>query len=266
MATKADLTYSGHRPDQVRSALQKAIRRGEVDNALHWLTKLTLSGEEWWAWRTLLVITSEDVGPAWPEGPAVMGGLYQSWRTTSEWLMAVHATILLCRAPKSRLVDDALAAHLLGHTKEMRRSIPDEALDLHTVAGKYRLGRTEDSPRGQEHWWTEAGRIENELPDPDADHYKALVKRWWAENRSYPEARKPEEFQKPPSPKSEYRLPLGVERDGDLVHVPGTQEGDRWTVDTRVWSCTCPAFRRWPPCKHAVAVKALVKTEGGRDG
>ncbi len=70
MAKKSDVTYSGHRPDQVRSALQKAIRRGQVDDALHWLTELVLSGEEWWAWRTLLVITSEDVGPAWLEGPA----------------------------------------------------------------------------------------------------------------------------------------------------------------------------------------------------
>lgn len=81
------------------------------------------------------------------------------------------------------------------------------------------------------------------------------MKRWWAENRAYTEARKPEEFQKPP--RNDYQLPLGVERDGDLVQVPGTADGDCWTVDTKVWRCTCPAFKRWPPCKHTVAVKAM---------
>jgi hypothetical protein len=89
---------------------------------------------------------------------------------------------------------------------------------------------------GQEHWWDEAGRIENEHADELADHYKAPVKKWWAENRAYTEARKPEEFQKPP--KNDYQLPLGVERDGDLVQVPGTADGDCWTVDTKVWRCS----------------------------
>jgi MgsA-like AAA+ ATPase family protein/SWIM zinc finger len=265
---KPEWSYSHERPDQVRSALQKAIRRGETDDALHWLVEMILSGQEWWAWRTLLVITSEDVGPAWPEGPAVIGALYSNWRTTSEWLMAVHATVLLCRAPKSRLVDDALAAHLLGHTKEMARPIPDEALDLHTGAGKYGLGRTEDSPRGQKHWWDEAGRIENEQPDPNADHYKALVKQWWAENRQYPEAWKPGDDHKPKEAQgAPYQLPLGVERIGQIAKVPGNRQGDIWTVDLDKGECDCPAFGRYPgPCKHVVAVKAMVKTEGGSCG
>jgi hypothetical protein len=33
-------------------------------------------------------------------------------------------------------------------------------------------------------------------------------------------------------------------------------------VDSTRWTCTCPAFDRWPPCKHVNAVDALVKTEG----
>jgi hypothetical protein len=261
---KPERTYSGERPDQVRSALQKAIRRRQVDDAIHWAVEMTLSGEEWWLRRTLLVICSEDVGPAWTEGPAVIGALYGNWRTTSEWLMTVHAVILLCRAPKSRIVDDALAAHLMGHEKEMRRAIPDGALDLHTVAGRYKLGRTEDSARGQEHWWNEAGKLENEVADPEAERYKELTRRWWAEHRPYSEARKPEEFQKPP--KTDYQLPLGVEKNGENVRVPGSMAGDLWEVDTTRWTCTCPAFVRWPPCKHVTAVKALVKTEGGRNG
>lgn len=44
MTKRADWTFSGERPDQVVSALRKAIRRGEVDNALHWLVELILRG------------------------------------------------------------------------------------------------------------------------------------------------------------------------------------------------------------------------------
>jgi replication-associated recombination protein RarA len=72
---RPEFTFSGERPDQVVSALRKAIRRGEVDNALHWLVELVLSGEEWWAWRQLVIATSEECGPAWPEGPATIEAL-----------------------------------------------------------------------------------------------------------------------------------------------------------------------------------------------
>jgi hypothetical protein len=207
VSKKSEWTYSHERPDQVVSALRKAIRRGEVDNALHWLVELILSGEAWWAWRQLVIATSEECGPGWPEGPATIQALYSAWRMTSDPLHAVDANIRLCRAPKSRIADDALAAHLMGHQREMARPIPDEALDVHTVSGRYKLGRTEDSEVGQQHWWDEAAKLVGEVPDPEADHYKELVKRWWAENRSYPEARRPEEYQKPP--KKDYQLPLG---------------------------------------------------------
>jgi replication-associated recombination protein RarA len=218
---RPEFTFSGERPDQVVSALRKAIRRGEVDNVVHWVVELILSGEEWWAWRQLAIATSEECGPAWPEGPATIEALYGMWRMTSDPLHAVDATIRLCRAPKSRIADDALAAHLMGHQREMARPIPDEALDVHTVAGRFKLGRTEDSEAGQQHWWDEAGRIENEAPDELADHYKALVRRWWAERRSYPEARKPKEHQKPP-PK-DYALPLGTVHEGDTVRIPASE-------------------------------------------
>ena len=86
------------------------------------------------------------------------------------------------------------------------------------------------------------------------------MKRWWAENRR---TRRPVSRRSSRSRlKKDYQLPLGVERDGDLVHVPGTAVGDVWTVDTTIWACTCPAFDRWPPCKHVVAVKGMVKSEG----
>jgi hypothetical protein len=256
---RPEFTFSGERPDQVVSALRKAIRRGEVDNALHWLVELILSGEEWWAWRQLVIATSEECGPAWPEGPATIEALYGMWRMTSDPLHAVEATIRLCRAPRSRIADDALAAHLMGHQREMARPIPDEALDVHTVAGRYKLGRTEDSEAGQQHWWDEAAKLVGEVPDPEADHYRELVRRWWSEHRSYPEALKPKEHQKPP--KKDYALPLGTVHEGDTVRIPASQpDQGPWVVNLTNGTCSCPAFKRWPPCKHLKATKALKTT------
>lgn len=56
-----------------------------------------------------------------------------------------------------------------------------------------------------------------------------------------------------------YVLPKGVRISGDIVVVPGTSKGTEWEVKPTTWTCNCPAFLRWPPCKHVVAVRELVK-------
>lgn len=67
---RLERTWSGLYPDQVRSALQKSIRRGELDDALWFGSELVLSGGGWYLWLTLVLICSEDAGPAWIDGPA----------------------------------------------------------------------------------------------------------------------------------------------------------------------------------------------------
>jgi hypothetical protein len=104
---RPEFTFSGERPDQVVSALRKDIRRGEVVNALHWLVELVLSGEEWWAWRQLVIGTSEESGDRnqrgmrtrMARGPHHDRGPLRMWRMNSDPLHAVDATIRLCRRP-----------------------------------------------------------------------------------------------------------------------------------------------------------------------
>ena len=65
----APRTVHYHDPREVVSAPQKFIRRGDVENSLYWAADLERSGLGWWLWKRLRVIVTEDVGPAWAEGP-----------------------------------------------------------------------------------------------------------------------------------------------------------------------------------------------------
>lgn len=61
-----------------------------------------------------------------------------------------------------------------------------------------------------------------------------------------------------PRPKSRpYSLPPGTRLIEGVVFIPGTTDRTEWHVTLGAWTCDCPANRRWPPCKHIVAVKAL---------
>jgi replication-associated recombination protein RarA len=153
-------TVRGYSNPEVASALQKAIRRGQVDKAVFWAIELDRSGYAQYVWKRLLVITSEDVGPAERHLPATIWALYQTWREMNSWrngnhperLPFVHAVILLASAQKSRMCDHAACGGY--NTNEALFEIPDEAYDLHTLKGR-RLGR------GLEHWYAEAAKLEN---------------------------------------------------------------------------------------------------------
>lgn len=167
MAKLDQPTVGRHSPYEAVSALQKAIRRGELDNAMYWAVDLTHSGHQWWTWKRLAVIASEDVGPAWMEGPAVIAALYSSWRTFKTDLFLYDAVVRLVRAPKSRIVDLMASVHGRAH-EQLHREVPDEALDMHTQRGR-------ENRRGYVHFYDEAAAVNNAAPDPDEENYRALA-------------------------------------------------------------------------------------------
>ena len=109
-------TVNGHLLPEVVSALQKCIRRGQVDDALYWAVDMYLTGYDEYAWKRLRIIASEDVGPAEPNLPATIEALYHTYTDLKkkkdeahapQRLQFVHAVILLATARKNRIVDHA---------------------------------------------------------------------------------------------------------------------------------------------------------------
>lgn len=174
------MTVNGHNGYEVVSALQKAIRRGEIDNAVYWAADLDLSGFSQWLWNRILLITSEDVGPAWPEGPATIRALYENWKeikgkpNNAGHLYIVDAVVRLCRAPKTRVNDHILFVHYVCH-ENLKREIPDEALDMHTQRGR-KMGR------GIDHFLEEGAKVYPMADDPDLAEYEDLERKMFAAN------------------------------------------------------------------------------------
>lgn len=162
-------TRRGYELGEVVSALQKAVRRSEEERALFWALELEMSGYPTYAWRRLRIILSEDIGLAWPDGPAVIRALFENWQDAMKnvpkgqkdtsgsgaRLFLVHAVLLMCRSEKSRLVDHAL---LYTARRTDTPEIPDEALDKHTKRGRQKK-------RGWDHFFEEGAMLNNESPD-----------------------------------------------------------------------------------------------------
>src|SRR5207248_1598597 len=115
------------------------------------------------------VIASEDVGVADSNTAVQVRVLYDNWQDrkpkkgtppldeADTWLYFVHAVLVLVRAPKSRIVDNAVI-RFKSHRPHLE--VPDWALDKHTARGRA-MGR------GDKHFQTEGTVLDQEvLPDP----------------------------------------------------------------------------------------------------
>jgi replication-associated recombination protein RarA len=159
--------------DEVKSALQKSIRRGLEEDALYWAARLEeMNDGANILWRRLRVIASEDVGLADSNAAVQIHALHEQWErsrnspdmTEDTNLFVVHAVLLLARAPKSRIVDSA--CHAIYEQASDGRPVPDYALDQHTERGR-KLGR------GTEHFFEEAAKLANQtLEDPYEERSK----------------------------------------------------------------------------------------------
>lgn len=162
--------------DQVISALQKEIRRGNVENAalLAYEMATTSPELEEYLWYRLLVISVEDVGWGDLQAPVLVRTLYDTCtkfghRGGENLLLMVHAVRFLCACRKDRSSDE-MVNWLIREVEEQGRLpvIPDYALDMHTAQGQA-LGR------GKLHFWEEGARISPELPDRDTTYYNRML-------------------------------------------------------------------------------------------
>lgn len=169
-------TLHGLPGDQIASALQKEIRRGQTENAALIAHEMVISGSdmEAYLWSRLMVISVEDIGFGEPNAPVLINALYQMVQSLhpeagERKLFAIHAVRYLCGCQKDRSSDEMAGwiAHVVAKDG-VRPAIPDYALDGHTVAGRA-LGR------GIRYFYEEGAKLEPELPNRDTKYRTRLM-------------------------------------------------------------------------------------------
>lgn len=164
-------TINNFPADEVISALQKEIRRGNVENACRLAYEMMMTNPDLEAklWQRLFVISVEDIGMGCVEAPVLirsLGEMCNKFETGEHdrCLFAIHAVRFLCECDKDRSSDE-----LLNWIKHQRLLpvIPDYAIDMHTRRGK-ELGRD------VEHFYREGAKVNPELRNRNR-HYREVL-------------------------------------------------------------------------------------------
>jgi len=179
MSKDGDLTERGYRKDEVTSALQKDIRRGNTEKAMYWARELVNSGQGWYLFHRLKVISMEDImKPKYVQLIDTLDRVAQSsdYKRGKTRLAAVMAAKELAEAPKSRYLADRLelwrAIEEQEGTEELKRRypIPEYALDSHTKKGNIK-GRGKNN--GWKYWIEESSKLNN-IDDEKKERYKEI--------------------------------------------------------------------------------------------
>jgi replication-associated recombination protein RarA len=163
------------------SAMQKAIRRSMEREAMEFACELLHTSKAFHSMvcNRLEVICHEDLDTAAAPHvvPFVATALAQSRERYSKSigearLMVGNAIRIMCRAPKSRAgCHFAAAIGLRSLLEDYAPTVPDWALDQHTIAGR-KLGR------GLDHFREHGAKLIPEPTEPDA--YEDEAYRLWA--------------------------------------------------------------------------------------
>ncbi|HOZ82652.1 MAG TPA: hypothetical protein PLJ18_11795 [Niabella sp.] len=176
-------TVQGYGFFECSSAFQKSIRRGDETNALYFAVELFNSGYDEYVWKRMKVITSEDIGLAEPNAPAIIQSLYEMYNDAKakkhekmpQRLHYVHAIMYLCRCKKSRLIDWTMIALWREHKLE-KREVPDFAFDMHNAKGKQK-------GRGIDHFYNDGTELTNHVPQDGEEEWKQKA---WKLHKEHP--------------------------------------------------------------------------------
>ena len=127
--------------DEVISALQKSIRRGEAKQAMYWARELMDNGFTAYMWRRLAVTAVEDCG--YGDSIAHVAACHylshlamKNVKTDAETNAVASAILRMCEAIKSRAACDLDAAVEFDRKNGLKLAMPPWALDMHTGSGK----------------------------------------------------------------------------------------------------------------------------------
>ncbi len=162
--------------DEVISALQKEIRRGNQENAAMLAYEMIVTSPELERklWDRLAVISVEDVGMGEPHAPMLIHALEELSRhfqygAGDRALFAIHAVRYLATRPKDRSSDEMLG--WIRYTLMNQGTlpvIPDYAVDMHTARGAA-MGR------GMRHFLEEGAQVSPEWAERDKTYRERLL-------------------------------------------------------------------------------------------
>ena len=170
-------TLHDFQADEVISALQKEIRRGNTENATLLACEMLLTSAELEAclWSRLQVISVEDVGYGNLQAPILVDTLYRMHQRIARpshdrYMYAVHAVRVMSQSPKERGSDDLKSWAIQSLEEGILPEIPEYALDMHTQRGQ-QMGRD------LLHFLTEASKVMPEIPDRDTTYLERLIEK-----------------------------------------------------------------------------------------
>lgn len=168
------VSIRGYQVDEVSSALQKEIRRGNEENACWWARELLDSDLSWKFWRRVKVISVEDIENSM--AIVYVSQLeYQFYKIDPKGdfgkMFALRAVIGLCREPKDRTADD-LNCWFHEKIKEgKKKEMPDYAIDMHTRAGR-------KAGKSLKDFWLEGVTLKNKSPKFDEKYQDFFRKQY----------------------------------------------------------------------------------------
>ncbi len=165
------------------SAFIKSVRGSDPDAALYWLAKMLYAGEDpRFIMRRLLILASEDVGLADPQGLVVAAAA----ATALDYIgmpegmyPLVEATLYLATAPKSNTATHYFRAR--AHIEaEGVSEVPDHLKDGHRDAHGLGHGRGYAYPHDYEGHWVAQGYLPRELwglvfYTPSTEGYERII-------------------------------------------------------------------------------------------
>lgn len=188
-------TRNGLPGDEVISALQKSIRRGNETCAVEMAYEMYITSEQYEdkLWRRLSAIAVEDVGFGNEMAPVVVDTLDRQrqkfpYTDGDRPLFFMHAIRYLCRCQKERSTDCLKNIVIKKFEQGFVPSIPDYAYDVHTDKGRA-MGRD------VMHFLEEASRVEPLAKDYDDSYRQELMEMLKKESEGTAEAKSENAFQ-----------------------------------------------------------------------
>ncbi|MBA7696464.1 hypothetical protein ES703_105112 [subsurface metagenome] len=162
-------TPGGYLLDQVRSAIQKALRRGQEEEAAYWAMEM-IEGKFWrYLLKTLQCVSLEDIGLADPLAIVITTAVKEAVEFKIEKkdiasfpTEAIGFLILyLARAKKNREGDDFIEYIKAKRKVGWKLEVPEVALDAHCKRGRQRLRETGIDP--EEEFYLRGSKLKNEV-------------------------------------------------------------------------------------------------------